>query len=42
MIPPLQEKAPVEELWREFSGPILGYLRNQAASAADADDLLPD
>jgi len=42
MIQPLEPGNPVEELWRVFSGPLLGYLRKRTASATDADDLLQD
>lgn len=36
------DNARVEELWKEFAGPIWGYLRKQTGSDADADDLLQE
>lgn len=39
---PAENNSRVETLWREFSGPLLGFLRKRTASAADADDLLQE
>lgn len=42
MIHPAENDSRVEALWREFSRPLLGFLRKRTASAADADDLLQE
>jgi RNA polymerase sigma-70 factor (ECF subfamily) len=42
MKPDCFDQARVEELWKELSSPVRGYLRKQTGSDADADDLLQE